>query len=138
MKGAVPGSLESEHGPVIPRNLEDLSGEEAEGEDGAVFVIINHRVGRCSDPANHQLPDVAPAEVSPLVNNGQPDPPLETVMEEKLASTREVIRVIHQDRHVFPDEAEIGGKLLYGNIYGANIYQIDPFKSILMRDARFI
>ena len=57
---------------------------------------------RCPDPAHHQLPDVAPSEVSPLMDNGQPDPPLEAVMEEELASTREVIRVVHQDRHVLP------------------------------------
>ena len=31
----------------------------------------------------------------------------------------------------------MGGKLLYGNIYGANIREIDPFKSILLRDASF-
>ena len=32
----------------------------------------------------------------------------------------------------------MGGKLLYCDIYGANICEIDPFKSILLRDARFI
>ena len=48
MKGAVPGSLEPEHGSVVPRDLEDLPREEAEGQDGAVLVVLQVAVRRTS------------------------------------------------------------------------------------------
>ena len=48
MEGAVPGRLEAEHGPVVAGHLEDLAREEAEGEDGAVLVILQLTVRRTS------------------------------------------------------------------------------------------
>ena len=81
MQRAVPGRLEAEHGPVVAGDLEDLAREEAEGEDGAVLVVVDHAVWRGADPPDHQLPHVAPAEVGSLVDDGEPDPALEAVME---------------------------------------------------------
>ena len=108
MQTRVPSRLEPEHGSIIASNLQHLSREEAEGKDAPVFVIIEHGVGAGPDPADHQLPDVPPAQLrQPLVDNGQPDATLETVVEEELSTTGQVIAVVHEHRHVLPTTRQL-------------------------------
>ena len=76
VQGTVPGCLEPEHGPIISRNLENLSRKQSQRENASIFIIINQTVRSGSDPPHHQLPHISPPQICALVNYGQPDQPI--------------------------------------------------------------
>ena len=107
MQGTVPRRLEPEHRPVVSGNLQYLSWEQTQGQDGTILVVVNHTIRCGPDPSHHQLPHVSPAEVGPLVDDCESNPSLEAVVQEELASTCEVVAVVYQDWYVLPGRGQL-------------------------------
>lgn len=86
--------------PVVVGVLQEVGGEEAERQHGALQVRVLVLL-RVADAAHHQLLDVLPAEVRALLmDQRDAHAALDTLMQHEGTPGGHVSRVVHHHRHV--------------------------------------